>query len=97
MIKEYIEYFRDNPKGLWFKRKLYGYGWTPVKWQGWFVVAVYLMFLVYFFMKVDRTSHSNSDTLIGFALPFIVTTSILVWICRVKGESPKWQWGAPKK
>ena len=28
------EYIRNNPKGYWFKRKLYGWGWFPVKWEG---------------------------------------------------------------
>lgn len=97
MIKEYIEYFKDNPQGLWFKRKLYGWGWTPVKWQGWLVVAVYLALAVYLFMKADTTAHSGSDTLIGFALPFIIATTLLICICYKKGEKPKWQWGIPGK
>ena len=33
MFKNYLDYIRDNPKGYWFKRKPFGYGWTPVKWQ----------------------------------------------------------------
>lgn len=37
MLKEYLEYLKDNPKHLWFKRKLYGWGWVPVRWQGWLV------------------------------------------------------------
>ena len=39
MIKEYIAYLKDNLKRYWFKSKLYGWGWVPVKWQGWLVVA----------------------------------------------------------
>lgn len=97
MLKEYIEYFRDNPNSLWFKRKLYGYGWTPVKWQGWLVVTVYLVLIWYFFMRADASSHSNSDTLIGFAVPFIIATSILIYICYAKGEKPSWRWGIRKK
>lgn len=97
MLKEYIEYFNDNPKGLWFKRKLYGYGWTPVRWEGWLSIAVYLVAVLYLFIKADNTSHSNSDTLISFALPFIVATSLLILLCYKKGEKPKWQWGPEKK
>lgn len=33
MFKNYLDYIRDNPHGYWFKRKLYGWGWTPVTWQ----------------------------------------------------------------
>ncbi len=38
--RNYIEYMKDNPKGLWFKMRLYGWGWVPVKWQGWMVVVI---------------------------------------------------------
>jgi hypothetical protein len=34
MFKKYIEYLKDNPQGYWFKRKVWGWGWTPVTWQG---------------------------------------------------------------
>jgi 8-oxo-dGTP diphosphatase len=57
------------------------------------VLAIYLVAMVSTFRKVDRASHSNSDTLIGFALPFIAITLLLILICYKKGEAPKWQWG----
>lgn len=93
MIKEYIEYLKDNPKGLWFKRKLYGWGWTPVKWQGWMVILVYVVVLVKLFVIFDSTSHSGSDTLIHMFLPWVMLTGLLIYICYRKGESPRWQWG----
>ncbi|HYC83050.1 MAG TPA: hypothetical protein VEB60_00680, partial [Candidatus Paceibacterota bacterium] len=37
----YLRYAKDNPQRLWFKRKLYGWGWTPVTWQGWLAVLAY--------------------------------------------------------
>ena len=40
MIKECIAYLKDNPRGYWFKAKLYGWGWVPVKWQGWLGVVI---------------------------------------------------------
>ncbi|HZX50161.1 MAG TPA: hypothetical protein VFE94_03385 [Candidatus Paceibacterota bacterium] len=38
IFDDYIAYAKDNPKGHWFKRKLFGWGWTPVTRQGWAVV-----------------------------------------------------------
>lgn len=86
----------EEKKKLWFKRKLYGWGWTPSSWEGWLTLLVYLGILYFFFIKIDTNSHSVSDTLIGFALPFIILTSILIFICYKKGEKPKWQWGGDK-
>lgn len=77
----------------WFKAKRYGLGWVPASPEGWIVLFVYLALAIFFFRKVDATSHSNSDTLIGFALPFIVLTIILIIICYLKGDKPYWRWG----
>ena len=78
-------------KQLWFKAKMYGWGWQPVSWQGWVVLAVYVFAIVKIFRTVDAASHSNSDTLIGFALPFTGLTLILLAICYTKGERLRWR------
>ena len=96
MIKDIIDYYKHNPEGYWFKRKLYGWGWTPVRWQGWLTLLIYIIFIVLIFSRIDENSHSASDTLINFALPFIILSTILIYICYKTGESPKWQWGPPK-
>lgn len=97
MYKEYIAYLKDNPKGYWFRRKLYGWGWTPATWQGWTTLALYLLVIFYFFKKIDTSAHSASDTLIGFTAPLILSTIALLVVCLMKGEKPKWQWGIPKE
>lgn len=93
MIKEYISYLKDNPEGYWFKRKLYGWGWTPARWQGFLVLFLYVVAVVYLFLKIDAESHSVSDTLIGIAVPFFLLTALLLSVNFVKGERPRWQWG----
>ena len=94
-VQKYINYIKDNPKGYWFKRKLFGYGWTPVKWQGWLTTFLYAASLIYIFLRIDRNSHSASDTLIGVFIPFIAVTLILIAICYLTGEKPRWMWGFP--
>lgn len=96
-FKDYVNYLKDNPEGYWFKRKIYGYGWTPATWQGWVSFVAYLCVLIYFFLKVDIMSHSVSDTLIGFAVPLAVATVVFIYILYKKGEKPKWQWGIKNK
>ena len=80
-------------KTLWFKAKKYGWGWTPISWQGWFVIIVYVIVNVKYFTLIDKNSHSGSDTLISFSPIFILTTVILLIICYKKGEKPEWRWG----
>lgn len=80
-------------KKIWFKRKRYGWGWYPVTWQGWAVLLVYLGVIVPVAVSVDSNAHSLSDSIIGFAIPWIALTSVLIGICYKKGETPRWQWG----
>lgn len=78
----------------WFRAKKYGWGWgLPLTWQGWAVLAVYLGFIVYDFQRIDSHSHSGSDTLINFVPEVILASIILVIICYLTGEKPKWRWG----
>ncbi|MEK7604297.1 MAG: hypothetical protein AAB442_00650 [Patescibacteria group bacterium] len=91
-----IAYLRDNPQGYWFKRKLYGWGWTPARWQGWLVLLAFLGFEVWNFVRLDSVSHSGSDTLRPFIIETALAVLVLILVCHAKGESPKWQWGLPK-
>lgn len=80
-------------KDIWFVKKSYGWGWRPVTWQGWLISFFYVLGIARFFIQAEKISHSGSDTLIRFAIPFIILTSIFILICYKKGEKPKWQWG----
>lgn len=95
MFKDYIAYLKDNPKGYWFKAKLYGWGWVPVTWQGWSVTAIYAVSLLILGLTIDETA-SPEDIAFTFILPLILLTATLIRICYAKGEKPRWQWG-PKK
>jgi len=92
MIREYINYLKDNPEHYWFKRKLYGWGWTPAKWQGWLVLLVYFVIFFLFATTVDENSFIH-EVLFTFALPITLLTIALIYICYKTGESPRWQWG----
>lgn len=79
-------------KKIWFRRKYFGWGWQPVTWQGWLITIIYIFLLILFALKLDSRAHSVSDSLISFALPFIVLTTIIIIICYKTGEKPRWQW-----
>lgn len=81
---------------IWFKRKKYGWGWTPVTWQGWATLILYIILMVWIFNIFPLSEKIISkENFLPLALWFD-TTVILVWISYKKGESPKWQWGEDK-
>ncbi|OGZ65975.1 MAG: hypothetical protein A3C50_03055 [Candidatus Staskawiczbacteria bacterium RIFCSPHIGHO2_02_FULL_43_16] len=96
MFKKYIEYLRYNPEGYWFKRKLYGWGWTPAKWQGWVVMAVFFGFVIFQATMFDTTAQTTNDLTL-FLTEVILTVVLLIYICYKTGEKPKWMWGLRNK
>jgi hypothetical protein len=100
MIKEYINYLKDNPQGYWFKAKLYGWGWMPAKWQGWLAVLVYIALILALVFTREKDIPGNPDSGSNFltlAVPIIVLTILFLIIAYKKGEKPRWQWGLSKK
>ncbi|MEX1997815.1 MAG: hypothetical protein WEA04_04045 [Candidatus Andersenbacteria bacterium] len=92
MLKRFISYYKNNPGGYWFKRTLYGWGWVPVRWQGWLVIAVALAVggTGYYIGEIDD---SPGMIFIGFMLMFSLIFGFGHW----KGEKLCWQWGLPKE
>lgn len=95
MIKEYISYLKDNPKHLWFKAKLFGWGWTPATWQGWLVVVIYVTLMIFLASKINDQTGVN-EAIYYFWLPFVLFTALFIVIAIKKGEKPKWHWGLTK-
>jgi hypothetical protein len=75
---------------IWFKRKLYGWGWTPATWEGWLVILVWFVLFVSLVKKMDHEWIKNT-------LFIIISTGLLVYISYKKGEKPRWQWGKIKE
>ncbi len=77
---------------LWFARKRWGWGWTPVTWQGWAVVAAYVALVgsgAFLFLREEYAD--------GGVLAFLVwTAGYTVWLVMLSlkhGPRPRWQWG----
>jgi hypothetical protein len=83
--QEFVAYLKDNPEGYWYKRKLYGWGWTPATKEGWFLLGFFILSILY----VVQTSVEMRQSLIEIA----IITILFLFIVYVKGEPPKWQWG----
>ncbi len=91
MFKIYLAYLRDNPERLWFKRKLFGWGWTPALWQGWVVLGVAILLLVWAGAGLPLVP--TQKELGWFFIKIIGIVAVLIAICYKKGEKPKWMWG----
>jgi len=96
LLKEQLDYLQDNPEGYWFKRKLYGWGWTPASWQGWLVLLVWVVIFVGEAVRISTVAISDGEVLLYFAPRALVLIGILLVITYWKGESPCWQWGLPR-
>ena len=76
-------------KRYWFPAKRYGWGWGfPSAWQGRVVLAVYIA-LILAAAAVFAPAHVPGR----FAACLVALTCLLVAVCWVTGEPPRWRWG----
>jgi hypothetical protein len=97
MIRDYINYLKDNPHGYWFKARWFGWGWVPVSWQGWTTILLYVGVIILPGALVANSIKSGERFLVLFLPLIIISTAILIWICYKKGEKPRWSWGNPER
>lgn len=71
---------------IWFRRKLYGWGWTPTTWEGWLVVLIWAIIFTSLMSKMDHEGLKN-------ILFVFISIGLLIYVCYKKGEKPRWQWG----
>jgi hypothetical protein len=78
----------DRP-AYWFPAKRYGWGWgLPLSWQGWVVLAAFVGLLGAGFLIFPPSKE------LGLLLAYVVLLSaLLIAICWLKGEPPRWRWG----
>jgi ABC-type polysaccharide/polyol phosphate export permease len=92
---KYTDYLKDNPKNYWFKQKLFGYGWTPAKWQGWVVILLFLAYIVFLSTNLSGQEPTTLE-IKNFIFKLVISIIILLIICILTGEKPHWQWGLKK-
>jgi uncharacterized membrane protein len=78
----------------WFKRRRYGWGWTPTTWQGWAIIIMYLAIVIGGVFMLRDTPDSQMSTEVGiFMIVVAIATAFLVRISITKGPKPKWRHG----
>jgi hypothetical protein len=77
----------------WFRPKRYGYGATPVTWQGWALIlgVVAAMVAVSFYLRLTEPHFWALALLIAFDMIALATLFI---VCRHKTDGEwRWRWG----
>lgn len=73
----------------WFKAKAFGWGWGPaITWQGWLAYGLYAAVVL---AGALRFPPARSPGV--FALVIVGATAVLVAVCWLKGEKPRWRDG----
>jgi hypothetical protein len=90
MVVRYERRPRMQPdQHYWFPAKRYGWGWgIPATWQGWLVfVGFFVLLLAGVFLFPPQ------KMLAAYVAYIAVLSLLLVGICWLKGEPPRWRWG----
>jgi hypothetical protein len=70
----------------WFPARRYGWGWGwPSSWQGWLVLVAFVVLFGAGFLMFPPGME-----LVAYAA---LITAVLIAICWLKGEPPRWRWG----
>ncbi len=73
----------------WFPAKRYGWGWgLPSTWQGWLGLLVLLVLAL-----IGALLFLPRDHLGPYLAYVAVLSALLIGICWLKGEPPRWRWG----
>jgi hypothetical protein len=77
----------------WFKPKIFGYGATPVTWEGWLLATGYLVFVL--FMTLGLLGREPSVVLwVLWVVVIVAVTAAMTWLARLKTEGEwRWRWG----
>ena len=73
----------------WLSAKRQGWGWgLPARWQGWLTLVV-------FFGPVtaDAVIFPPARAMGAFLFSLALLSALLVAVCWLKGEPPRWRWG----
>lgn len=85
----------DEHRSYWFKRRRYGWGWTPVAWQGWVTLVIFLISVAISAALLVDDEPRNTITRDGlvFIAAVVVLALGLLFVTLAKGPAPRWRWG----
>ncbi|HVZ67329.1 MAG TPA: hypothetical protein VG917_03635 [Patescibacteria group bacterium] len=84
-------------KRYWFRDKQYGWGWYPATWEGWLAIAIYVIYLSWRVIQLSQQPGASSSFVFIYVFEIIPPTIVLLAICYLKGEKPRWRWPKTRK
>jgi hypothetical protein len=85
---------KNKNKEYLMKRRRYGWGWTPVKWQS---IAVIIMQVVIIFVAATFLPLKPIQPTVGELIAFFMIVSLsittLIIFSSVSAPKPSWRWG----
>ena len=78
----------------WFKPKRYGYGATPVTWQGWAVTGAAVIVIVAMSAVMVSFRAQGFWAWLPFIVVDVIVIAVLLIVCRNKTDGEwRWRWG----
>jgi hypothetical protein len=76
---------------FWFRPRSFGYGATPVTWEGWAVVGIYAALVIVCALMLAL----REDKWVVWMSLIVLATVAMVPLARLKTDGPwAWSWGA---
>jgi hypothetical protein len=80
---------------FWFKPRRYGYGATPVTWEGWVLVAIYVAVILTCVAALTSRGQTLSGWLMSVVVIVAATVAMIVIGVKKTDGAWRWQWGEP--
>ena len=77
----------------WFKRRRFGYGWTPSTWQGWALVVILIALIVAPIPFLPQGEDQGGPNPWAYLFYVLVVIVVFILIALKKGPAPRWRWG----
>lgn len=75
----------------WFKRRRYGWGWTPATWQGWSLTLAMVVLIV--LPAILAGQYGSRGHSVAYIVYVIVVIVVFIVIVEAKSPAPRWRWG----
>ena len=83
----------------WFKPKTYGYGATPVNWQGWAATMAFVAVIVgvaplLLAWQADPLTGPSAWQIAAWLVATVVLAAVFIWLAHAKTDGQwAWRWG----